>query len=612
MARRKKSPGENRWESYIDRADPDFPRPMKPLRQAWLLNPLVDFSIFIAAPLAIVPAFRLARGFLPFDVLMLAVLSVSATGHHLPGFIRAYTDKGIFDRFRHRLLVVPPLMILLAGLAAYFKLGVVFVILIGWSTWHGAMQILGFLRIYDLKAGSDSGMRARLDFWMCLAWFVQVALWSAPKKASLLGSFYAAGGPLLPYGAARAFAWGWLALTAAVTAAFLIRTTLDGFRRGYWNLPKLLCMASGFGFWGYCMVGVNNLILGLILWEIFHDLQYNVFVWDYNRKRVERGLSQSPFERFLFRKDTGRIALYALCIIAYGLLGLLSQDVVNAYRNGKTYGTALAQFGNVFAASAMIHFYLDGFIWKVRDGKVKRDLGVAARDGFVSRPKALHAALVAAFFSLAAILGISERRQWTAPPAAQADNLARLVPGSGYANFMKAVFLQQEGRYDSAIAYYRRAIGADSAYGSARVFLADLEAGAGDAQGAIADFEIAEAQDPADAEVRESLGGLYLRTGNYEKASGEYAWLQASDPSNPIYAYQLAWSFLQMKRGLEAKPFLEKTLVLNPRQPRALNYLGMVEQASGNPGRARELYRKALDIDSSYAHARENLRALGP
>jgi tetratricopeptide (TPR) repeat protein len=397
-----------------------------------------------------------------------------------------------------------------------------------------------------------------------------------------------------------------------VTTAFLIRTCVNGFRYGYWNGRKLLCMASGFGFWVYCMVGVGNLILGLILWEIFHDLQYNVFVWNYNRKRVEGGLSQSPIEGFLFRRQWGKIALYALCILAYGSLGLLSQDVLNAYQSGKTYATALSQFGNVFAASAMIHFYLDGFIWKVRDGKVQRDLGMAARDGFVSRPKILHAALLTLFFSAAALLGVSEYRQWGAPPAAQAGNLARLVPGSGHANFMKAVFLQQDGRGDSAIAYYRRAILADSAYGSARVFIADLEAGAGDTAGAIADFEIAEAQDREDAEVRESLGELYLGAGNFAKARGEYAWLQASEPSNPAYAYQLAWSLLQMKRGAEAKPFLERTLALDPLQPQALNYLGMVEQAAGNPGRARELYRKALEIDSSYALAGENLRALKP
>lgn len=585
---------------------------MKPYRHAWLINPFADFSFFIAAPLVIVPAFRLLRGILPFEVLTLAVLSVSATGHHLPGFIRAYTDKGIFDRFRYRLFVVPPLLILLAGLAAYFKLSVLFLILIGWSTWHGAMQILGFLRIYDLKAGFDSRITGRLDFWMCITWFVQVVLWSAPKKASLLGAFYAAGGPLIPYGAAHAFGWAWSVFTAALTAAFLVQTSVNGFRRGYWNGRKLLCMTAGIGYWAYCMIAVNNLILGLILWEIFHDLQYNVFVWDYNRKRVDRGLSQSPLERFLFRGDAGKIALYALCIIAYGSLGLLSQDVLNGYRNGKTYGTALAQFGNIFAASAMIHFYLDGFIWKVRDGKVRMDLGMAAGGGFVSRPKALHAALTVFFFGAAAALGFSEYRHWTAPPAAQADNLARLIPGSGYANFMKGAFLQQAGQGDSAIAYYQRAILADTAYASARVFIADLKAGAGDVKGAIAEFETAEAQDPGDSEVRESLGELYLRDGEYGKARGEYAWLQSSDPANPVYAYQLAWSLLQMKRGLEAKPYLERTLALNPRQPRALNYLGMVEQATGNPGRARELYRKALEFDSTYAHARDNLRALGP
>src|SRR5690606_1136594 len=104
----------------------------------------------------------------------------------------------VFRRFRARLVVVPALIVALAAVASWYRLSLIFFLLIVWGTWHGLMQVHGFLRLYDAKAGIRSALVARLDFWMCLTWFVQVVLWSSGKKMSLLGTFYLAGGPLLP------------------------------------------------------------------------------------------------------------------------------------------------------------------------------------------------------------------------------------------------------------------------------------------------------------------------------------------------------------------------------------------------------------------------------
>jgi tetratricopeptide (TPR) repeat protein len=582
---------------------------------SWIIGPFTDLSVFIATPLAIIPAFHFLSAFLSLAVFKLGILSISATGHHLPGFIRAYTDKKIFNQFKARLIVIPAMFILLTLTAAYLKLSLIFFILIVWSTWHGSMQILGFLRIYDVKSKVLSSVVARLDYWMCLTWFVQIVLWSAPKKMSVLSAFYLAGGPLISTAGARACEWAWSILTAAVTLAYLARLAWDLVRNRHLNIPKLLCMVSSFGFWGYCMISINNLLIGLILWEIFHDLQYNVFVWNYNRNRVRRDLSGSRTERFLFQADGRKILLYSLCIAAYGCIGLLSQDVLNVYQNQKTYQTLLFQIGNVFAASALIHFYLDGFIWKVRDAKVQRDLGVeiAEPNGKLGkRPRARHAVLMSAFVIACLGLGASEYLHWTSSQQSrQSDSLVELVPKSGYANFMKATRLKSEEKNDSAIYYYERAIQSDTNYNFSHIFLADLKAKTGDLAGSIAHYKIAESQEPEDALVRENLAELYMKTEAFDLAQAEYRFLAAMDSSNADYAYRLAFVLLQSKKGREAKPYLEKSLRLDPNQPKALNYLGMVEQATGNREKARELYRQSLALDSTYAHARQNLNGLG-
>lgn len=582
-------------------------------RQRWIIGPVTDVSVFIATPLAIVPAFHLLMNVFSLGLLKLGVMAVSATGHHLPGLIRAYTDRAIFRQFRLRLILVPSLIILLTLVSAYFKLTVALCALIFWSIWHGSMQIFGFLRIYDLKAGFASALTARLDFWMCLAWFIQVVLWSPARKMSFLSSFYMAGGPLVSVSWARVFEMAWLAFTLAVTAAFSANLLHAWFRRKYLNLPKLLTLASSIGFWAYCMILSPNLIIGLILWEIFHDLQYNVFVWNYNRNRVARNLSQSAIERFLFQADWKRIAFYAACIAAYGSIGLLSRDLVNLYENGPTYTNLLFQIGNVFAASGLIHFYLDGFIWKVRDGKVQQDLGINASGGFRNRPRAVHGALVTAFLAVCAVLGISEYHHLNVSDRqSQIDNLADLVPKSGYANFMKASHLKSAGRADSAIVYYERAMRHDTTYRFGHAFIADLKYQAGDLVGALAHYEKAIELDPESDLIRGNLAGLYLQTGALARAEEQYRVLLARDARNPENQFQMAWTLLRMKKGLQAKPYLEETLRLDPAQPRALNYLGMVEQALGNRERAMELFRKSLELDSTYVQARENLVAIKP
>lgn len=588
---------------------------MRIAAKAWLVNPWADVAFFIATPLLIVPAYFLAAPVLPLHVLQMVILSLSATGHHLPGFIRAYTDPSIFRQFRYRLLAVPALLILFAAWTTYNRLSTLFFLFIAWSTWHGAMQIHGFLRIYDAKSGFFSSWTARLDFWMCMGWFVQVVLWSPGKLTSVLSSFYLGGGPLIPVPAARAFAVSWTAFTLLVTAAWAVQTGMNAYRSGYFHPQKFLCMAASFGFWGYCMMGVDNLILGLILWEIFHDLQYNVFVWNYNRTRVQRGLSESRIERFLFQSGGARLALYTVCILAYGSLGFLSQEVLNGSQYQDGYRHLLDQAGNVFAVSALIHFYLDGFIWKVRDGKVRQDLGVAgmaAPSTAVRAPVARHWAFVAALFAVSVALAVSEKLHLSAgQQELMFANLAGIVPKSGFAHFMRASQLKAEGRLDSAAIHYARAIALDTNYAFSHADLGEILRRTGDKAGAMRHFEEAQRRDPGDSLVLANLGALYLEAGRFQEAGEAFKTLLTLDSGNAAAHYQLAFALLQLRQGMDAKPHLERSLALDAYQPKALNYLGMVEQALGHPDLAQGLYERALSLDSGYVHARENLAGLG-
>jgi hypothetical protein len=61
------------------------------------------------------------------------------------------------------------------------------------------------------------------------------------------------------------------------------------------NPLKLLMLASGIGIWWFALACVENLLLGVALFDICHDVQYLAIVWLYNCRRVS---SNSPTGRF--------------------------------------------------------------------------------------------------------------------------------------------------------------------------------------------------------------------------------------------------------------------------------------------------------------------------
>src|SRR4029077_10019375 len=98
-----------------------------------------------------------------------------------------------------------------------------------------------------------------------------------------------------------------------------------------------------------------------------HDVQYLSIVWIYNRNRVEKDKSISGFMRFVFRRSGSLLGLYVGLVLAYGSLGLLKEVQIDVVKRALT---------GLVAASGLLHFYYDGFIWKVREKSTREHLGI--------------------------------------------------------------------------------------------------------------------------------------------------------------------------------------------------------------------------------------------
>ena len=346
----------------------------------WIISGTWDLVLFIATPLLILPLLWLSRQRYSPDLIYAFVTAFGATGHHLPGLMRAYGDRSLFRRFRLRFTLVPALLLAttLPLLFTELRQGMM-VILVLWGFWHGLMQVYGFARIYDAKIANHHPRTARLDWLLCLSWFGVGLINSDGRVYQMLEAFYQAGGATLDPVWIDGFRNLWNAVTALVTLTYIVHLSQGASRGQSPNPLKLLTMAISFGYWWYAMVEVDSILFGIALFELFHDVQYLAIVWVFNLKRVDRDPNVGSFSRFLFRRSGPMLGLYVGLIVGYGFLGNLQAQI------------AFPPIQNVLIGlvwtSTLLHFYFDGFIWKVREKGTRAGLGISGDNaGDDSRP----------------------------------------------------------------------------------------------------------------------------------------------------------------------------------------------------------------------------------
>jgi hypothetical protein len=531
------------------------PSPVEVPRRAaaspWILDRWHDLLLFVATPALLIPLVWLAGRFWTAQSLY-AVALFGALGHHLPGMMRAYGDRELFARFRTRFIAAPLVLLVVCFASGVLDPSLSAIVLVTylWGVWHGLMQTYGFLRIYDAKARSFGPATVFLDRWMCIAWFGAGVLFSTPALHHVLQEMSMAGGPALGGGFLSGLRWVWGGLTIVVTIAFainLITTWRAGLRP---SGVKLGLLATSIGFWWYSNVAVGNLLVGILLFELFHDVQYLSIVWVFNRKRVEGGSRVDGFTRFVFRQRAPLLLLYVALVAAYGALRFVPQMPT----------PILATiFTGFLAASTLLHFYFDSFIWKVKEGATRASLGVEGgpiEPAPRPRPRAPALALSAARWSVFAVplvllaVGLTRDR---VSPSAKMLALGGEFPNYGLAQHNMAVALAGEGRVDEAIAAARRTL------------------------------EIEHYDRDIVSDARDNLTWLLVAKATHDLGEG---------------------------RAESARPLLLEAAAMRPDLQAALRDKGTQLARDGDPGGAQLALRAALLVDPTDTVARHQLQVL--
>ncbi len=543
--------------------NPPAPSAAVPVKKSpWILGRWLDLLLFVGTPAVLIPIFIAAQARWSAQDIFLFVGAFGAMGHHLPGMIRAYGDRSLFYRFRTRFIVAPVALLAVCIWSTFYDIQAIQLVALIWGIWHGLMQTYGFCRIYDAKASAAAASRARADFALCATAFTAAVLLSPLRFRTCLELYYESGGPVIPTWVISAIRSGMIGLVALAFAQFALRQWLD-WRAGRGVSPiKLLLLTSSISFWWYCNNGVQNILVGIALFEVFHDVQYLSIVWIYNRARVERDESIRGFMRFVFRQSGSLLGVYVGLVLAYGAIALVGQGLsIEGVRNSLM---------GVVTASALLHFYYDGFIWKVRESQTRSVLGIDSSGVSAARERrrfpvwTAHALRWAALIIPVGGLCAAQLMGRVVPPLERYGKVAELLPTDAKAQLNFGRALHDAGRIEEAQAHYESALARDPSLAAAEFYSGLAWSDRGDFNRAFEHYQKALALDPNNVKTEVNFAVLLRQRGQKEEARRHYEHALSRENNLDIAHKELADLMVEAGEYETALPHYREALRINP------------------------------------------------
>jgi hypothetical protein len=366
-------------------------------RQNWVLDPLQDSLFIIAAPLLSLALALLAIQRLGVErgaELVITAHIVLTVAHHLPTFIRIYGDVDLFRRFKWSFVLGPVVPLAFAiTMLAYLNINdypveyilYLYVFLALWDPWHFLRQHFGFMRIYDRNNGAPQALAARMDWWLCTTWFVYIMVASAQWIPDILDDLYHTAS--LPVALLLPPTSLTVAAQLAGAAALAMTVAYAGYlawcwRRGFViSIAKLALLGCTFGVM-YLTYTPNEMILrlapawgfkvGFATLGIVHMTQYLAIVWRYDRRLAQQQRARTGWFGWLHARPTRWSA--ALAAAGYVLFCLAYGDAITQRPQSRWLLSVVLAIG---FTSTLMHYYYDGFIWKVRHQQNRAALGLA-------------------------------------------------------------------------------------------------------------------------------------------------------------------------------------------------------------------------------------------
>ena len=544
--------------------------------QGWIINRGSDSLFFIGMPLLSLAILTLASSYFSSFDIALFVLAFFAVGHHLPGLMRAYGERELFERYKARFIIAPIVIGACVGWSVFNGHLGFFILLALWDMWHFFMQHYGFMRIYEVKRHKPSRLSGRLDWMLAATWFTYIVIASPHYLVNFMERCHRYGFGL--------YSWinpdylhdlrQWiLVLAIAVSLVYLVYLLRLSRQKEPIVWPKLAISLTTFLTVYYAYIVLDDVILGYAMTALAHDIQYFAIVWIYNHGVLKRSQRLgASFFRYLFADGRFRIVLfYVALILLYGGV----EAMARATENYLIYDLVKV----LIATTAFMHYYYDGFMWKVRKKEIRQNFIVeesareedvletrvriverlrAFGDRWVGFPYVFETGKQLVYFGLPIFFLAWTDSTYSMSAVAAKEYLVRLTPEVAKVHDDLGVAYTREGQFAKAIASHKKAIELDDRYAAAHTHLGIAYSVAGNRQQAISQHQQALALDADLAKAHYNLGVEYYQIGRLAKAITAFERAVTLDEGYDR-AY-LALSKVYKRRGktTEAEQYLQK------------------------------------------------------
>jgi hypothetical protein len=300
----------------------------------------------------------------------------------------------VWQRFRDR-LVIGPIVILIFTLAALLNAPITLLLLVSaWDHQHSIMQQHGFGRIYDFKAGSGLANTRRYD--LALHWVLYSHMFlNAPMFRFLwIRELHRMQIPISAAFVESLIAASWIVLVCYLLVyLWHVRQTLAS--GGAINPIKYAFIGASYFLWYFVAWNTNSIILYAVAHRIMHGVQYIVMVYafmgraasqDENRAKKEPGLWKRMVGpgrmRWFLLGGVAYVALFQLLInrpfdeLGFGVVNFAPYPAIQQFNlPALDYAASYELWSQmVVYLAGVMHYYVDSFIWKVRDPKVQEAL----------------------------------------------------------------------------------------------------------------------------------------------------------------------------------------------------------------------------------------------
>lgn len=359
------------------------------LRPGYILSGPADLVWFLTLPFLAVLVALGCQAWLPY----VAVASINlwiTIPHHYATWVRTYGMPDVWNRFKER-LVLGPVVIIAFTMAGLTWAPITLLLLVSaWDHQHSIMQQHGFARVYDFKAGTGLPSTGRYD--LTLHWVLYSHMFlNAPMFRFLwIRELHRMGLPISAGFVEGLLAASWAVLIGylAVYAWHLARTVRAG--RPV-NPVKYAFIGASYFLWYFVAWNTNSILLYAVAHRIMHGVQYIVMVYFFMRRSQAQGhATPGLWSRMV---GEGKLRWFLLGGVAYAMLfQLLINRPLDEFGFGVVnfapypaipefnlpaldYAAAAALFSQLVVYTyGMTHYYVDSFVWKVRDKQVQEGL----------------------------------------------------------------------------------------------------------------------------------------------------------------------------------------------------------------------------------------------